>query len=74
MELNMELMINTIQYQLKIFNYTYWVSTHSINSGWFRLFGKGLSWRNIDIGLSFSERMGVKKYIIIGNLIISGLK
>jgi hypothetical protein len=42
--------------------------------GWFRLFNKGLSWKNVNImGLKFSERNGFSKYLKIGKWIISYL-
>lgn len=42
--------------------------------GWFRLFGRGIKWKRIDVhGLSFSERGGYKKYFMVGKLVISYL-
>lgn len=43
--------------------------------GWFRLFGYGLKFKNINYnGLIFSERNGYSKYIIVNNWLISFLK
>jgi len=61
------------QYSLRLFGYTFWISNHLSNSGWFRLFGRGLMWKHEDIGLLFSERNGYTKYIKIGKWIISCL-
>lgn len=42
--------------------------------GWFRLFNKGLSWKNVNVmGLNFSERNGFSKYLKMGKWIISYL-
>ena len=43
--------------------------------GWFRLFGKGMKWKNINKHLLlFSERYGYSKGITVGNWRISLLK
>ena len=55
-----------------ILNLSYYKSTHK-KCGWFRLFGIGLKWKHINNGLTFSERNGYKKYLRIGNWIISYL-
>ena len=42
---------------------------------WFRIFGKGLHFRNINKHpLVFSERNGYTKYLLIGNIVIKVLK
>jgi hypothetical protein len=43
---------------------------------WIRIFGKGITARNINktYGLLFSERNGYKKYIKMGNWVISYLR
>lgn len=46
------------------------VALNDDHSGWFRVFGKGLSWKK---GLSFSERIGKRKYIKFGKWVISPL-
>lgn len=37
------------------------------NTGWFRLFSKGLQWKQKDAEMLFSERSGKTKSIVIGN-------
>lgn len=49
-------------FSFKIFNRYLWYSYHSDNCGWFRLFGLGLTWKNLNkIELLFSERNGYIK-------------
>jgi len=43
------------------------------DTGWFRLFGRGLKWKHENLGLLFSERNGYKKYLKIGKWIIGYL-
>ena len=39
--------------------------------GWFRIFGRGLAWKNTKIHPKlFSERYGYSKHIMIGNYLI----
>ena len=43
--------------------------------GWFRIFGVGLSWRDIGAyGLLFSERNGYSSYLRVGKWIIKPVK
>lgn len=42
--------------------------------GWFRLFGKGFSWKLKSEGLTFSQRNGRAKYLCIFGLVFSPLK
>lgn len=42
--------------------------------GWFRLFGKGLTWTHNSIKPIFSERIGKRKKIRIGNYRFGFLK
>lgn len=43
------------------------------NAGWIRIFGIGISWKHEKLGLSFSERIGKRKYIKIGSWIFGYL-
>lgn len=44
------------------------------HSGWFRIFGKGLKWKKLDVHpKTFSERNGFSKYIVINNWLIGYL-
>ena len=47
------------------------IALNDNRSGWFRIFGKGLSWKQ---GLCFSERMGKTRYIKVGKWVIKLLK
>ena len=49
---------------------TVWASTYHPEYGWFRIFGRGLTWKHENRGLIFSERNGYKKYIKLGKWII----
>jgi hypothetical protein len=63
------------EYSLKIFKYYVWISYHSENFGWFKLFGFGLSWKNINnVKLLFSERNGYCTGYIIKNWYIKFIK
>jgi len=46
---------------------------HFKDTGWFRLFGRGLKWKHESLGLLFSERNGYTKYLKIGKWIIGYL-
>lgn len=55
----------------KVINLKYLYIYFRKNFGWFRLFGKGLSFKNIKYEkLSFSERIGKRKYLQINNWVI----
>ena len=49
---------------------TVWASTCHPEYGWFRIFGRGFTWKHKNRGLIFSERNGYKKYIKLGKWII----
>ena len=46
------------------------IALNDNRSGWFRIFGKGLSWKK---GLCFSERMGKTRYVKVGQWVIKFL-
>lgn len=48
------------------------ISIHKVK-GWFRVFGYGLSWKNKNLWLSFSERYGHSDYIVVGKYMITFL-
>jgi len=54
----------------RLFGVTVWASTYHPEYGWFRIFGRGLTWKHENRGLLFSERNGYKKYIKLGKWII----
>jgi hypothetical protein len=58
---------------LYIKNFCILASVHSKHYGWFRLFGIGLKFKNEELGLSFSERNGYRKYIKIGRWFVGYL-
>ena len=43
------------------------------NAGWIRIFGIGIKWKHEKHGLLFSERIGKRKYIKIGDWIFGYL-
>jgi hypothetical protein len=50
---------NTICHSLKMFGFSVWSFYYNNGFGWFRLFNKGLKWKDISIhGLLYSERNG----------------
>ena len=56
-----------IHHSLVIFETNVWSYYYNNGYGWFRLFGKGLKWKNSLIhGLNFSERNGYSKVLKIG--------
>ena len=55
------------QTTLGLFGVIYWVCLRSKNNGWFRLFGIGMTWTHNSITPMFSERIGKRKKITIGN-------
>lgn len=61
----------TKQYKVTVFNYTVFILSISENSGWFRLFGVGISWSDTR---SFSERYGLKDNLIIGKVTFTKIK
>jgi len=54
------------EYVFRLGSIDCWVSSHSEHYGWFRLFGKGLRWKDETVSFMFSERNGYKKYLKIG--------
>lgn len=59
-----------------IFRFNRWI-VYYFSDGlyWFRIFGKGLHWKNIHKhGLTFSQRSGYEKSITIGKWRIAFLK
>lgn len=69
----MKLTHDSTQYVLRVFGITCWASIYSKKCSWFRLFGKGLMWKPIDNGMTFSERNQKKKYLQIGKLVFEYL-
>lgn len=59
---------NVLHHSLRLFGVSCWVFYYHHNRfGWFRLFGRGLKWKDTLIhGLTFSERNGYKKGLQIG--------
>ena len=64
---------DSTQLVLCLFGVTCWVSLHSKQTSWFRLFGRGLMWKHQDKGLRFSERYGYTKYLKLGKWIVEYL-
>ena len=62
-----------MQFKLNLLGVTLWASNHFNKSGWFRLFGIGITWKHESLGLLFSERNGYKKYLKIGKWVIGYL-
>lgn len=62
-----------MQYTFTILSYCLIFACVFNKCGWIRLFGNGISWKHKDIGLFFSERIGKKKYLTIGNYYYSFL-
>lgn len=63
----------SIQKTITLFGSTIWMSLHNDKFSWFRLFGRGLKCKHSSVGLLFSERMGYKKYVKIGEWVIGFL-
>jgi len=61
------------QYRLTLFGVAIWVSSHFNTQGWARLFGRGLKWKHESLGLMFSQRAGLTKYVKIGKWVVSYL-
>jgi hypothetical protein len=58
---------NPKTHSFKVFGVTILSFYYHNRLGWFRLFGKGLKWKDISIhGLIFSERNGYSKGVQIG--------
>lgn len=64
----------TTYFCFSIFKYTIWVFYYYNRFGWFRLFGKGLRFKDVRVhGLIFSERIHESKALTINNWRISYL-
>lgn len=64
-----------IHNSLRLFGFNWWCCYYYNQQGWFRIFGRGLKWKNTEkYGLLFSERNGFWKGISIGKWRISRLK
>jgi hypothetical protein len=56
------------QVTIRIFGYAIWSSFRIFKEyGWVRLFGVGITWTHNSIKPIFSERIGKRKKITIGN-------
>ena len=65
---------NAIHHSLHVFGSRLWACYYRDGFGWFRIFGVGLIWKNINHNeLTFSERNGYSKRIYIGNYCIGFL-
>ena len=62
------------QTTLLLFGKTFWVCLRAKNSGWFRICGVGITWVDKNIAPTFSERIGKRKKITIGNYRFGYLK
>jgi hypothetical protein len=61
--------------KINILGYNLFYLYYDDKSGWFRIFGKGLSFKLLSKhGLKFSERLDEKRYIEIHGWIIQSLK
>ena len=64
---------NTLHHSLRLFGVS-WAFYYNNRFGWFRLFGRGLKWKDTSIhGLMFSERNGYAKRLQIGKWCIGYL-
>lgn len=62
-------------WNISLFGIDVFCCYYSNKLGWFRIFGKGLSWKEISKHpLLFSERYGYKKTLKIGNWVFGLLK
>lgn len=62
-----ELAGGSTQTTLRLFGFICWACLRAKNSGWFRLFGIGITWTQNSITPMFSKRIGKYKKITIGN-------
>ena len=58
------------QYVLRLLGVTCLASNNHPEYGWFRIFGRGLNWRNEKRGLLFSEQNGHSKYWKVGKWVV----
>ena len=62
-------------HSITLFGYRVWLFYYHDRFGYFRLFGKGLKWKDVSVhGLTFSEREKITKALTINNWRISFLK
>lgn len=58
---------NALHHSLRLFGVSCWAFYYHNRFGWFRLFGRGLKWKDTSIhGLMFSETNGYSKGVQIG--------
>lgn len=62
-----ELAGGSTQTTLRLFGVICWSCLRAKNSGWFRIFGIGMTWTHNSITPMFSERIGKRKKITIVN-------
>ncbi len=55
------------QTTLRLFGYVFFSCLRARKSGWFRLFGIGATWTHNSIKPCFSERIGKRKVLKLGN-------
>lgn len=61
-----------IHHSLRLFGISCWAFYYQNRFGWFRIFGKGLKWKDVSIhALCFSERYGYTNSLQIGKWKIS---
>lgn len=59
---------NADQYSIYFFGWLFFTLSLGNKIGWFRLFGRGISWKNIKKhDLLFSEKHGYVRRIVIGH-------
>jgi len=62
-----ELASGSTKTTLRLFGTICWACLRAKNSGWFRLFGVGITWVDSSVKPMFSERIGERKKITIRN-------
>jgi len=62
-----ELDKGSTQTSLSLFGFILWACLRTNDSGWFRIFGIGITWTHNSIPPMFSERIGKRKKIKVGN-------
>ena len=66
--------LKALHHSLRLFGVNCWAFYYQDSFGWFRLFGRGLKWKDTTkYELLFSERNGYNKAITIGRWRISYL-
>lgn len=65
----------SIHHSLRLFGMSVWAFYYNKGFGWFRLFGRGLKWKDVTVhGLIFSERIRCSRRFQIGKWSIGYLK